>query len=265
LKMNFLIITLMLLGLGGVAWYTIHDLHPLERPETWQLVYEPGKLSKAHSFLSHQCTACHSPVKGVTTVGCATCHASNQLLLKHQSTAFHANITSCKECHREHQGGKMPPLLMDHAAFAKIGVDIEKSQTPSAHGSPNKKIKIWRETSIDIARNEPISSRDSPIVSKLNCVGCHGNQDRHQKLFGASCLACHSTHTWRIPEYHHPSVNSRECVQCHQAPPSHYMGHFQMFSMEIAGKPRAQVNQCFLCHRTTSWNDIQGVGWYKHH
>ncbi|MFA6043716.1 MAG: class I SAM-dependent methyltransferase [Phycisphaerales bacterium] len=27
----------------------------------------------------------------------------------------------------------------------------------------------------------------------------------------------------------------------------------------------ADVSQCFLCHRTNAWNDIKGVGWYKHH
>ena len=27
----------------------------------------------------------------------------------------------------------------------------------------------------------------------------------------------------------------------------------------------ADVSQCFLCHKTNAWNDISGVGWYKHH
>ena len=52
------------------------------------------------------------------------------------------------------------------------------------------------------------------------------------------------------------------------------MMHFEMVSKRIA-KPvlpgtntsheGATVNQCYLCHETTSWNDIEGVGWYKHH
>ena len=28
---------------------------------------------------------------------------------------------------------------------------------------------------------------------------------------------------------------------------------------------RAAVEQCYLCHETTSWNDMEGVAWYKHH
>ncbi len=26
-----------------------------------------------------------------------------------------------------------------------------------------------------------------------------------------------------------------------------------------------RVDQCYRCHQTTSWNDIKGVGFYKHH
>jgi hypothetical protein len=38
-----------------------------------------------------------------------------------------------------------------------------------------------------------------------------------------------------------------------------------MVSMKVAGKPHARVDQCYQCHQTTAWNDIKGVGWYKHH
>lgn len=263
--MSRLILTLIIFGLGGLAWYALHDFHPLEKPETWQMAYEPGKLSKAHLFLSHQCTTCHTPGKGVKAIGCATCHADDQKLLKRQPTAFHAHITSCQECHREHQGGEKPPLVMDHAALAKLGIEIEKSKMIPEPDGFKKEMKIWRETTKEENKLTRVNPHDSALVSKLNCIACHGNQDRHRRLFGTNCLSCHSTQTWRIAEYRHPSVNSRDCAQCHQAPPSHYMEHFQMVSEKVAGKEHVQVNQCFLCHKTTSWNDIQGVGWYKHH
>src|SRR5205823_4468357 len=68
-----------------------------------------------------------------------------------------------------------------------------------------------------------------------------------------------------ITEFRHPSAASQSCAQCHQAPPSHYMEHFHMVSMRVAGQEHADVRQCFLCHPTTSWNDIKSVRWYKHH
>ena len=43
------------------------------------------------------------------------------------------------------------------------------------------------------------------------------------------------------------------------------MMHFKMVSMKTAGVEHADVSQCFLCHQTNAWNDIKGVGWYKHH
>jgi len=84
-------------------------------------------------------------------------------------------------------------------------------------------------------------------------------------LFGRECGACHATATWKIAGYQHPSPRSEACAQCHQPPPSHYMGHFHMVSMMVAGQHHARVDQCYLCHQTDAWNDIKGVGWYKHH
>jgi hypothetical protein len=106
----------------------------------------------------------------------------------------------------------------------------------------------------------------SPADSeKLDCFSCHSNRSPHRDLFGQECAACHTTATWRIAGFKHPSPSSTECAQCHQAPPSHYMGHFHMVSKMVARQEHARVDQCYLCHQTDAWNDIRGVGWYKHH
>ena len=50
--------------------------------------------------------------------------------------------------------------------------------------------------------------------------------------------------------------------------------HFEMISKKVAGQEDAQVagcggpaqvSQCYRCHQTTWWDDIRGVGHYKHH
>jgi hypothetical protein len=41
--------------------------------------------------------------------------------------------------------------------------------------------------------------------------------------------------------------------------------HFNKVCAVVAGQPQAQVNQCYLCHQTTAWNDIKGFGWCKCH
>ena len=108
----------------------------------------------------------------------------------------------------------------------------------------------------------------------LNCASCHSNRDPHRELFGRDCAGCHDTTSWRIAGFLHPSPTSKDCAQCHQAPPSHYMMHFEMVSKKVARQEDAQVaeccgvaqvNQCYRCHQTTAWNDIRGIGYYKMH
>ena len=99
----------------------------------------------------------------------------------------------------------------------------------------------------------------------LNCASCHSVLKAHQGLFGQQCADCHVTETWQIAGFLHPSPKSQECNQCHQAPPSHYMMHFQMMDQAVTGQRGARVEQCYLCHQTDAWNEIKGVGWLTHH
>lgn len=192
----------------------------------WQQAVIPGALSQSHAFLAKDCATCHAPVRGVDAKSCIACHADNKALLQRQPTAFHAEIRVCTGCHVEHRGTQRMPTTMDHALLASTGGGGE---------------------------------------SLLKCASCHATKDRHQGLLGADCAQCHMTAQWTVAEFRHPSPRSTECAQCHKPPPSHNMGHFSMMSAPIARQPDAKVEQCYLCHQTTSWNDIKGAGWVKHH
>ena len=99
----------------------------------------------------------------------------------------------------------------------------------------------------------------------LDCASCHKTTDPHVQVFGNDCATCHGTATWSIADYQHPLPSSTVCGECHLAPLSHYKEHFRMMSQPIAGVRNAEPEQCYLCHQTTSWNDIRGVGIYDHH
>jgi len=43
------------------------------------------------------------------------------------------------------------------------------------------------------------------------------------------------------------------------------MMHFQMVDQMVTGQSAATVEQCWRCHTTDHWNNIVGVGLYKHH
>ena len=249
----------------GVVWAS-SSLSDLGDSQTWLRQASPGRLSAAHAFLEQNCAACHTAVKGAEASKCIACHADNPPLLLRQPTAFHANVTSCVECHQEHQGINERPTNMDHLALAKIGLrQIRQTERAEPDKETYERLISW--INHHQATNMLPHARTSVSASEavLDCEACHGSKDPHYRFFGHDCVHCHTTAQWSISDFRHPSPNSTDCAQCHQAPPSHYMEHFRMVSQKVACQENAKVDQCFMCHQTTSWNDIQGVGWYKHH
>ncbi len=251
---------------GSLAWARFEPNTSLSRK-----FVSPGPLSPGHAYLADRCASCHEPNVGVTAAKCTACHANDERLLGRQPSAFHASIRECRTCHVEHQGGNGSPIAMDHVELAKIGVRtlVRASRTDDASADTLKSLKTWLRIRIPGQLNKS-SAREA-----LNCVGCHATKDRHLGFFGKDCAQCHGMTKWTIAEFRHPSPRSTDCAQCHQAPPSHYMMHFDMISKKITGQEDAQVagccggsvqvNQCYRCHQTTVWNDIIGVGYYKHH
>lgn len=220
----------------------------------WTNAVRPGDLSPKHAFLSNQCETCHTPHRGVEASSCILCHAAAAATLARQSTAFHATIQYCRDCHVEHQGA-VRPTRMDHDALIAIGRKAQQSLAakPAVSTSFATLLEILGGSSATLQN------------PSLDCFGCHSNRSPHRDLLGRECVECHATSSWKIAGYKHPSPASTDCAQCHPAPPSHYMHHFHMISMMIASQEHARVEQCYLCHQTDAWNDIRGVGWYKHH
>lgn len=189
----------------------------------------PGPLSRAHAQLERTCTACHQPYERLRGVACVRCHALADRLLAEQRLRFHAAMPSCVECHIEHEGRAHRPTAMDHDALARLLVERSPENADKA----------------------------------LDCAECHVVQDPHGLTLGDDCGACHVTKTWHVLKFAHPSPTSRDCVRCHAPPPSHLMMHFEM-SQKWAGH-EASVEQCFVCHQTSAWNEILDRGWIDHH
>ncbi|MBX9846578.1 MAG: cytochrome c family protein [Xanthobacteraceae bacterium] len=222
----------------------------------WPGLFKPGPLSAKHAFLGDKCESCHTPMRGVEATTCIACHATATANLAKQSTAFHAGIQDCRGCHVEHEAANRP-TRMDHAALLRIGGHL----TAGSAGHPGASRQMVEDmiAFLGMRMSRPAEK------SNLNCATCHSVRDPHRELFGRECAGCHETTTWRVAGFLHPSPTSRDCAQCHQAPPSHYMMHFEMVSKSVARQEHADVRQCYLCHQTSSFNEIKGAGWYKHH
>lgn len=198
----------------------------------------PGPLSPPHQAFGAQCTSCHTPLKGVESKACLSCHAGTDFGNK-QSTQFHAQAKECTSCHIEHDGAR-GIVKMDHRALLDPAV--------------------WRERATSAHSRSHVTTPEAA----LDCASCHSIRDPHLGIFGQDCASCHTTNSWKIPAYRHPSVNSTQCSECHKAPPSHFMEHFSMVSQRAAGS-KARVDQCYACHTTDSFNNIRRRGWYDHH
>lgn len=239
----------------------------------WTRMASPGPLSAAHDFLSTRCETCHTAVRGVEAVSCLTCHATAapELVTK-PSTAFHANVGECAGCHVEHQGRDRRPINMDHAVLATVG---HTRATEALAGDPTAsnfrhtlaRLRLLLHGSGADLGGGSLVARPLSFETRatLDCAGCHANRDPHRTLFGRDCQGCHNTDAWVIATFRHPSPRSQDCVQCHQAPPSHYMMHFEMMDRMMTGQANARVEQCFLCHQTDSFNNLKGIGWFKMH
>lgn len=253
---------------GGVVAIAVVLLWALLRDGHASLgaLANPGPLSDPHAFLANDCAACHTPLRGVEDSNCIVCHANASSILQRQPTAFHADIGDCAKCHREHRRPPARLSEMDHELLANLGrSQLEDAASGSEASAAAERLESWLVSGRAQSALPPNHVDLTPLERTLNCMACHANDDRHFALFGNDCAACHGTSKWTIADFQHPSPASRDCAHCHQAPPSHYMMHFHMISARVAGKPHAEVSQCFLCHQTTSWNDILGKGWYKHH
>ena len=249
----------------GVAAATLAVLHFKRAQVAVERLVSPGGLSQPHAFLDNNCAACHTAGKGIEAQNCIVCHANNEHVLQRQPTAFHAEISSCVACHVEHQGRLARTTKMDHAALTRIAFSTLKKETKAngAEIAQARQLKKWLQE--ESGEGQFQNTQLKPEERLLDCATCHATKDRHRGFFGTDCASCHSTAKWTITEFRHPSSASQSCAQCHQAPPSHYMMHFKMIDQKVCNQPNAKVNQCFLCHQTTSWNDLKGIGWYKHH
>lgn len=265
----------LILGILGAAIAigvpaVVHRSGPAELP-TWRDAVDPGPLSAAHAFLAGRCGDCHTPNRGVQPVACLTCHATDMPMLTMQSTAFHASVGECRGCHVEHVGGDRRPTIMDHAMLASVGANRAAGSTRANGVGRSFDAAVARlrvlldEAAADLNAWPAPRALPKEAQATLDCNGCHSNREPHRTLFGHDCQDCHNVSAWRVAGYRHPSPRSQECVQCHQPPPSHTMMHFEMVSQTVAGQHHARVEQCYLCHQTDAWNDIRGVGWYKHH
>ena len=188
-------------------------------------------------------------------------------ILQRQPTAFHADVGSCKECHTEHRGRHAEMTAMDHNALAKIGRSQLEEATNASDDESAALLRWLKQAGTGNAKPVPsafVHPALSNVERTLNCASCHSNDDQHFNSSATTVPPATKLKNGTSPSSATPPPRLKDCAQCHQAPPSHYMD-FKKISAKVAGKPHAKVSECYTCHQTTSWPDIKGDGFYKNH
>jgi hypothetical protein len=173
-------------------------------------------------------------------------------------SAAHAELsTNCGACHVPFRRVADSNCLGCHAR----STDLLTRRDTAFHAAATRCITCHLE---HLGRTARVSRMDHAVLNPdVACTACH--VDRHQTYFGDRCAECHGLETWRVAGFRHPPPRSKVCTECHAAPPSHYMMHFQMVDVALTRQRGATVDQCWRCHTTDHWNNIKGVGFYKHH
>lgn len=207
-----------------------------------QLMIAPGKLIPGHKQLDTDCFACHSPLSGVASERCVTCHKPadiGRLLTTGQriakpltAPAFHQQLLSqdCVACHSDHAGviRFMQQGHFNHALLKKA----TSEQCQNCHKSPTDSL------------HQQITG---------NCAQCHTQEKwvpttfDHSKYFSleddhnARCVTCHVRN-----DYSHYT-----CYGCHEHSPAN-------IRREHTEEGIRNFDNCVECHRSASEHDIRG-------
>jgi hypothetical protein len=206
------------------------------------LMVGPGKLIPGHQALATDCFACHSPLTGVQSARCATCHnpekigrlttAGQPIAKPLTATPFHQKLVNqdCVMCHSDHAGVKRfrSPGYFNHGLLNKA----TREQCQDCHKSPTDSL------------HQQISG---------NCTQCHSQEKwkpatfDHNKFFAldrdhkAECVTCHPRNDYR----------RYTCYGCHEHSP-------ESIRRKHIKEGIRDFSNCVECHRNADEHDIRG-------
>ena len=90
-----------------------------------------GPLSMRHKGIGDDCSACHTPWRGVGDARCAACHKTT---LRHK-TDPKGQTAACTQCHREHGGQSASITYVNDSACSSCHKSMtHKKKDPTAKG-----------------------------------------------------------------------------------------------------------------------------------
>ena len=200
-----------------------------------QLMVAPGPVMPAHTKISGDCFACHTPFMGVSAQRCATCHTVSEIGVKTSkgtaiphdrgTIAFHQSLTrtDCVACHTDHSRPHLIKAAHKRFDHSLLRANV-RGQCAACHRAPRTQVHR--------------------LASK-NCATCHSakswqpstfNHTRFFALTGPHKTACATCHT-------SSSFERYTCYGCHEHQPAQTRA-------EHAEEGLHNIENCARCHRS---------------
>lgn len=200
-----------------------------------QLMIAPGALIPSHAGIADDCFACHTPLRGVTSAKCATCHKPGEIGLRTTKgiaispgkprPAFHQALTGqdCMACHSDHAGPRLtrrPAKTFEHGLLEPS----LQGKCESCHAAPATPVHRGVTTGCaqchTVAGWKPATFAHDRFFRldgdhNAACTTCHlgGNFKRY------TCYGCHEHQPDQIRALHAEEGirNIENCVRCHRS------------------------------------------------
>jgi len=247
-------------------------------PLTSHSQISPGPLAKAHQSLNGpaNCTQCHTVSTRSASFRCSECHREIAAEVDGHH-GLHSTYplpgppgAACVKCHSDHNGENFNMVHWEPTAkgfdHTKTGYTLDGKHATTAcrdcHTAKN----------IAPAARALLSKKDlnrTYMGLSPTCTTCH--EDKHQGRFGAKCLECHNTTTWKGAKLdeqtfdhsrtRYPLTGKHQttpCAKCHTAGAdgqTRYAGLKFQFCADCHADPhKGEFKQsCETCHNTASW------------
>lgn len=234
----------------------------------------PGPLARAHNGLSGpaNCTQCHAVSTRSATFLCSECHKEIAAEIQNRRGLHFvfSQSNTCVKCHSDHNGENFnmlhwdpTPKGFDHSKTGYV-LDGKHASTTcrSCHTAQH----------ISLSSRALLKSKDLThtwMGLSPACTTCH--QDKHDGRFGANCLQCHNTTTWKGAKFDEQTFDHSKtrfpltgkhlttaCAKCHTPGDDgrpRYQGIKFQHCLDCHLDPhKGQFKQdCDSCHSTSTW------------
>jgi len=227
-----------------------------------RLSLSTGPMTMGHGEIANDCLACHTPLRGLPSEKCITCHPLDSIAIAARGmlpptgtdtalAGLHKSFakTNCLECHSDHAG---PDPANATIAFSHEGLSSDFRQQCTVCHDGNRPVDDPHPQMGDncgachtTAEWKPATFEHRDFAKSQTCLDCHLRvrpTDEVHRQGGDECSACHTITEWKPASINHRKfAASRTCLDCHQR-------------VRPADDLHRQVgDECKDCHTTTEW------------